>query len=140
MIREEYKTTRDGSVVKNTVFVFAKAVALTFAVSAAVFAVAALLLTYTPMSETLISFIVVLTTVFSVIVGAARAAHSAKSRGLLNGALLGVLYSIMLYFISSLAGDGFRFNSYMAVIMAVSLFSGAVGGILGINLSCKRKR
>ena len=140
MIQEEYKTVRDGGAVKNGVFHFAKAVLTCLAASAVMFVIAALLLTYTPLPETLIAFIVILTTVFSVLIGAASAARSAKSKGWLTGALTGILYSVVLYFAESLAGDGFHFNGYMAVIALISLFSGAAGGILGINLSDKRKR
>lgn len=139
MIHEEYKSVKDSSAVKTGIFNFGRSLLVCFAVTAVIFAAMALILTYTPAPESLIGTAVILAAIVSVVAGAASAARSVKSKGWLTGAVLGILYSIVLYFISSLAGDGFSLNGYSAVIMAVSLFSGAAGGILGINLSDKRK-
>lgn len=140
MRREEYKAVKDSSAFRCTVGNFAKALFVSLAVTAIVFALAALLLTYTPLPESLLGTVVIFTAVLAVVCGAAHAAHGVGSRGWLTGAIAGALYSVVLYFISSLAGDGFSPNGYFAVFTAVNLFSGAAGGILGINLPGKRKR
>lgn len=140
MYHEEYKTVKDTGAVRSGLLGFGKAVLWAFGVTAAVFVLAALLLTYTPMPESLIPFVVILTAVVSVIAGGMSASRSAKSKGWLNGAVTGILYSVILYFFSSLAGEGFYFSGYILVMLAVGLFAGAFGGILGINLSDKRKR
>jgi putative membrane protein (TIGR04086 family) len=137
---EEYKTVKDTGAVKTYSIAFSKAIVKSFLFTAIVFALAALLLTYTPLSESLISPIVILTSVISVIIAGASAARSIRHRGLLTGALTGILYSIILYLFSSLAGESIAVSPYILIMTAVSLFAGSVGGILGINLSGKRKR
>ncbi len=137
---EEYKTVKDTGAVKTYSIAFSKAMAKSFLFTAIVFALAALLLTYTPLSESLISPIVILTSVISVIIAGASASREIRHRGLLTGALTGILYSIILYLFSSLAGESIAVSPYILIMTAVSLFAGSVGGILGINLSGKRKR
>lgn len=140
MYHEEYKTVKDTAAVKMSAKAFGKAILWAFGFTGVVFAALSLLFTYTPMSEALIPFVVILTAVLSVIIAGVTASRSAKSRGWLNGSAAGILYSVILYLFSSLAGNGFYFNSYILVMALVSLFAGAVGGILGINLPDKRKR
>lgn len=139
MRHEEYKAIKDSGALKSAALRFSKALLLSVAIIAVVFALAALLLTYTSLPETLLGTIVIFTTLVSVVFGAAKAAHSAKSRGWLTGAVFGALYSLILYFVSSLAGDGTADGGYLVVVSAIALFSGAAGGILGINLPGKRK-
>ncbi len=140
MYHEEYQAVKDTGAVKCGLINFGKAMLWAFGFTAVLFFLEALLLTYTPVSEKLIPFFVILTAVVSVIFAGMRASRTAKSKGWLNGALTGILYILILYFISSLAGDGFYMNAYILVMLAVSVFAGAIGGILGINLSDKRKR
>ena len=137
---EEYKTVKDTGAVKTYSAAFLKATGKGFLFIAIVFALAALLLTYTPMSESLISPLVILTSVISVIISGVSASRDIRRRGLLTGAIAGILYSVILYLFSSLAGESIAISPYILIMTVVSLFAGAVGGILGINLSGKRKR
>ena len=137
---EEYKMVKDTGAVKTYSIAFSKAMVKSFLFTALVFALAALLLTYTPMSESLISPLVILTSVISVIISGVSASRDIRRRGLLTGAIAGILYSVILYLFSSLAGESIAISPYILIMTVVSLFAGAVGGILGINLSGKRKR
>ena len=137
---EEYKTVKDTGAVKTYSAAFFKAIGKGFLFIAIVFALAALLLTYTPMSESLISPLVILTSVISVIIAGISASRDIRRRGLLTGAIAGILYSVILYLFSSLAGESIAISPYILIMTVVSIFAGALGGILGINLSGKRKR
>ncbi len=136
----EYKTVKDTRPTKLGAVALAKAILWAVGLTAVLFLLAALLLTYTPMPEHLIPFIVIVTSLLSVAVGGMEAAKAAKSRGWLKGTLVGVLYSIILFLLSSVAGGIGGAGSYLLVMTVLFLLVGAAGGILGINLSDKRKR
>ncbi|MBR7163438.1 MAG: TIGR04086 family membrane protein [Clostridia bacterium] len=101
---------------------------------------AALLLTYTGLSENAIPFITTVTMVVSVMLAGMVSAKSGRSRGYLNGALTGILYALVLYVISLLVSGSFFCNNYILILLAIGIFGGAFGGILGINMSAKGKR
>lgn len=140
MYHEEYKTVKDTGAVKVSLAAFSKAMLWALGLTAVVLFLASLLLTYTPVSEMLIPTIAILAAVLAAAAAGLMASRSVKSRGWLTGSVAGVLYSVILYLFSSLAGNGFHFSAYIVIMAVVSLFSGAIGGILGINLPNKRKR
>ncbi len=140
MYNNEYKTVKDTGAVKVSTTAFSKAMLWASGLTVAVLLLASLLLTYTPVSESLIPAIAILTAVLSAVVAGLVASRSVKSRGWFTGMLAGILYSIILYLFSFLASDGFHFSAYIIVMSVISMFAGAIGGILGINLPNKRKR
>ena len=140
MYNNEYKTVKDTGAVKVSTTAFSKAMLWALGLTVAVLVFASLLLTYTPVSEMLIPTIAILAAVLSAMTAGLVASRSVKSRGWLTGMLAGILYSIILYTFSFLASDGFHFSAYIIIMSVISMFAGAIGGILGINLPNKRKR
>ncbi|MBQ4515900.1 MAG: TIGR04086 family membrane protein [Clostridia bacterium] len=140
MYNNEYKTVKDTGAVKVSTTAFSKAMLWALGLTVAVLIFASLLLTYTPVSEMLIPTIAILAAVLSAMTAGLVASRSVKSRGWLTGMLAGILYSIILYTFSFLASDGFHFSAYIIIMSVISMFAGAIGGILGINLPNKRKR
>ena len=140
MYNNEYKTVKDTGAVKVSTTAFSKAMLWALGLTVAVLIFASLLLTYTPVSEMLIPTIAILAAVLSAMTAGLVASRSVKSRGWLTGMLAGILYSIILYTFSFLASDGFHFSAYIIIMSVISMFVGAIGGILGINLPNKRKR
>ena len=119
---------------------FVKAMLIAVGFTVLVFFICALLLTYTGLSESAIPFIVIITAVTSVILAGTVTGKRAGQRGYLNGALTGVAYMALLYVISLLVGGDFYFGTYILILLIIGLFGGAFGGILGINLSLRRRR
>ncbi|MBR5156333.1 MAG: TIGR04086 family membrane protein [Clostridia bacterium] len=140
MYNNEYKSVKDTGAVKVSAAAFSKAMLWALGLTSAVLLLAALLLTYTPISETLIPTIAILTAVLSAMSAGVAASRSVKNRGWLTGIFAGILYSIILYIFSSLASDGFHFSGYVIVMSVISMLAGAIGGILGVNMPNKRKR
>ena len=56
-----------------------------------------------------------------------------KKNGLINGALIGGIYILLLYFISSLLNWKFGLNLQSLVMIIVGVIFGIVGGIVGVN-------
>ncbi|MCG8501633.1 MAG: TIGR04086 family membrane protein [Firmicutes bacterium] len=79
----------------------------------------------------------VVTTIFSIVVAGARVARRARNKGWLNGAISGLVYVVILYFISALAYPGFVFDRSVLYMLILGVLTGAFGGVIGINLKSK---
>ena len=47
--------------------------------------------------------------------------------------ILGIIYMFSLYIISSIITGNFAVTSYSIIMIAVSIISGIIGGIIGVN-------
>lgn len=117
----------------------AKGVFFSFIVTILFFAVFALLITYANFPETYTYGVVVITTILSVLTGGIVVTKKAKSRGWFFGALSGISYMAILYILNGLVFSEFSFDMYMLTMFFIGFFTGALGGIVGINLKKKKK-
>ncbi len=136
----EYKTTTEHGILSGTLLSFGKAVLFALGFTLIVFFIFALLLTYTGLPESAIPFIGTITAVLGMMIAGGVFARTKKTRGYLNGGLTGVFYALLLYALSLLISDQPENGTYILVLMAIGLFGGAFGGILGINMFTKPKR
>ena len=140
MYSGEYKQVKETGSFQSAWRGFLKAMLIALGFTLLVFFLCALLLTYTHLPERAIPFIVTVTAVISVVIAGAVAAGTAGRRGYLNGAFMGAAYAFLLYLVSLLVSGDFYFGTYILILLAIGLFGGAFGGILGINLSGKHRR
>ncbi len=110
-----------------------KGLIVSYIITLPTFAIFALILTYSNYPEKMISPVVVVATLVSVVVAGSTATRNVKSKGWLNGGIVGFVYMLILYLISSIAYRDFSVNVDMIVMMAIGLLAGAIGGIIGIN-------
>ena len=61
------------------------------------------------------------------------------TRGWLNGAIAGLVYTVLPTLIAMLALDSFYLGLNTVIMLAVGFITGAMGGIVGINIRSKRK-
>lgn len=95
----------------------------------------AILLTYTSLQENIISPVVIVVTAISILIGSSISTLKIKKNGLLNGALVGIIYIVTIYLISSLTGSGFECNINTVIMMVAGIIAGMFGGIIGVNLN-----
>lgn len=95
----------------------------------------AILLTYTKLQENIISPVVIVVTAISILIGSSISTLKIKKNGLLNGALVGIIYIVTIYLISSITGSGFACNINTIIMMVSSVIAGMLGGIIGVNLN-----
>ena len=95
----------------------------------------AILLTYTKLQENVINPVVIVISAISILIGSSISTLKIKKNGLLNGALVGIIYIITIYIISSLTGSGFACNINTIIMMTSSVIAGMLGGIIGVNLN-----
>lgn len=95
----------------------------------------AVLLTYTNIAESVIKPVIIIVTAISILIGSSLSTLKIKKNGLLNGAIVGFIYILSLYIISSITGSGFNLNIISIIMIAASVAAGMVGGIIGVNLN-----
>ena len=134
-----YKQVKETDGAKRLMPGFLKSILLALGLTLLIFFVCSLLLTYTGLKEESIPFTVIITVVLSTAVAGALYARLTNQKGYLNGAFVGFMYVLVLYVVSLLTAGRFQFSPYILILLAIGVFSGAFGGIMGINLLRKRR-
>ena len=91
------------------------------------------ILAYTSVSEKTMPVVVIIITMVSILIGSQIATIKMKKGGLLNGGMVGLIYILFLYLISSIITKNFSVSAYAIIMSIVSIVAGCVGGIVGIN-------
>ena len=92
-----------------------------------------IILTYTNVSEDIIPIIIICLTFVSILAGSIISMKRTSKNGMINGAVIGGIYVILLYLISSFFNTGFVLNEYTVWMIIAGIVSGIVGGIIGVN-------
>ena len=91
------------------------------------------LLTYTSMSEATIPAVIIVISIISILIGITICMAKVKKNGIVNGALIGLIYIMLIYLLSSIIQGNFAINIYSIIMIIGSTLAGAVGGIIGVN-------
>lgn len=94
----------------------------------------AIILTYTSLKESVINPVIIVISVVSILIGSSISTLKISKNGLLNGALVGIIYILTIYLLSSITSSGFGINLYSIIMMILSIIAGMIGGILGVNM------
>ncbi len=91
-------------------------------------------LTYTNLSEDIINPGIIVLTAISIIIGASISTIKTKKRGIVNGGIIGIVYMLFLYLISSMVTSNFGLDLYSVIMLVVGIMAGMLGGIVGVNM------
>ena len=91
------------------------------------------ILTYTDVSEEAIQPVVIVITAISILIGSSIGNWKIKKNGILNGSIIGGMYFILLYLLSSIVKMDFAPTKGMIIIIIVGMIFGILGGIVGVN-------
>ncbi len=116
-----------------------KGILAAYIITIPAFMLFALILTNTDFPQKLISPAVVVTTVISVLTAGSVSTKGLKSRGWLNGSIVGIIYMFVLYIVSSLIFKDFTIDKYVITMTVIGILTGAIGGIVGINIKKETK-
>lgn len=126
---KELSTESSGSnlirILKGSVFAIVLTLILLLIYSA--------LLTYTGLNENTIPAFIIAITAISILAGSLVSSMNIKKNGLTNGALVGLIYILVIYLLSSIIGKSFSLNMYSVIMIIASILAGALGGIIGVN-------
>lgn len=106
---------------------------ISFIISFALLLTISIILTYTNVSENIITVSVIVISALSVLIGSIVSALNINKNGILNGAFVGAIYMITIYLLSSILVSGFEMNMQSAIMIVASIFTGMIGGIIGVN-------
>lgn len=129
---ENVKTVSDGDI-SSTVSAFFKGILIASLITFVIFALGSLVLSYTPLPENAIPYIVFITQGIGAFIAGFIPAKKAGVKGLVTGGISALLYMLILWLVSSLLSDGFYVNSHVLTMFLLSLIFGALGGITGVN-------
>lgn len=103
-------------------------------ISVVLLLIASLMGTFIPFSEKMIIIVVNIISVLSVFLSGIIASAIYKSKGLLFGAVAGIIYSIFVYILGALIYKNFGITINTLIGFVISIVSGAFGGVTGVNL------
>lgn len=117
----------------RALFPLFRGMAVAFAVTCIIFIGFGILLTYTDVSEERLPLVSLLCTAVSAAIAGYDWAACMGRKGILWGMAAGLVYTLVLYLVISLATDHFlpELSGVMTLIVAAA--AGSIGGILGVN-------
>jgi len=110
-----------------------KGLVISFLVTLVTIFLFSILLTYTDISEGIIPTAIIILTFVSILIGSIISMKKTSKNGLINGAIIGGTYVILLYVISSFLNTGFALNGYTIGMIVAGIVSGVIGGIIAVN-------
>lgn len=99
-----------------------------------IFAVAALVMLFSPLPDRYTRVITIVTSILSIVIGAVITARSYGSKGWLWGGIMGLSFIMLLYIIGMLTVTGFVFDTYVVTMLISGFIAGGIGGIIGTNM------
>jgi putative membrane protein (TIGR04086 family) len=116
-----------------------KGILVGYVITIPAFMLFALILANTDFPQKLITPAVVLTTIISVLTAGSISTRGLKNKGWLNGSIVGFIYMLILYLLSSLIYRNFAIDKYVVTMAVIGILTGAIGGIIGINIKKSTK-
>lgn len=92
-----------------------------------------IILTYTKMSESLITPVIIVVTAISIFIGSSIGNLKMKKNGMLNGAFIGGIYLLSIYLLSGIINKNFSLTIQSIIIIVAGMLCGMFGGIIGVN-------
>lgn len=97
----------------------------------------AVVLVNTNVQESTMKVVIIIITGLSILIGSSLSSLKIKKNGLFNGIVVGIIYIMSLYVLSSIAISGFAINLSTVIMIMVGIVLGGIGGIVGVNMGGK---
>lgn len=107
---------------------------ITFCISAILLSVASLIFAYTSINDKYLQMFVFGIVTISILIGSTVLSKKIKEKGLLIGGIFGITYLLIIFFISAIAYSNFSITNTLFMYAGISILSGIVGGIIGVNI------
>ena len=118
----------DSNVLRMT-----KGLLLSFLVTILCLLLFSTVLTYSSVGENTIVPVSIIVTAISILIGTSFSMAKAKKNGMLYGGMVGFVYMLLLYLISSSFTGDFTITVTSGIMIGGAILAGAVGGIIGVN-------
>ena len=111
-----------------------KGTAISIILSLILLTIYATLLSYTSVSENTMVPVIITLTGISILIGSSISSMHIKKQGMLNGALVGLIYMLTIYILSSIVLSSFELTMNSIIMILVGIGTGMVGGVIGVNM------
>ncbi len=128
-----------GGVVSGILFML-KTVLIAYCISIALLFAVSVVATVQAFSDKAITISANIVTALGVLLCGFMSGRHFSSKGLIFGALCGIIYSGLLCLIGNLAAQNLQFGASAITSLIIGVICGAVGGIAGINTKHTRRR
>ena len=118
---------------KTTFVSISKGVGISLITTLILLIIFSLILTYTNTNENTINPVIMIITAISILIGSSIGNSKIHKNGLINGMLVGGLYIIVIYLVSSILNWRFSLNIQSLLMILIGVVFGALGGIIGVN-------
>lgn len=119
---------------KNNYISILKGSLLAIVITIVCLTIYAAILTYTSVSENTIVPVVLVVSGISILIASSISARKLKKQGMINGGIIGLIYILAIYLLSSILSAEFSLNTSSILMILVCIITGMVGGIIGINM------
>ena len=111
-----------------------KGTAISIILSLILLTIYATLLSYTSVSENTMVPVIITITGISILIGSSISSMHIKKQGMLNGALVGLIYMLTIYILSSIVLSSFELTMNSIIMILVGIGTGMVGGVIGVTM------
>lgn len=112
---------------------FLKSLVLSIIISLILIGVLSLIMSNTSINDTYLNPSIIGIVSFSILIGGFCIAKNKKEKGIIFGSLLGIVYILCLYILSSIVLLDFSLTINSLFFIVLGILGGAIGGILGVN-------
>ncbi|PAB60895.1 TIGR04086 family membrane protein [Anaeromicrobium sediminis] len=99
------------------------------------FVLLALLITYTSVSESIIPIAATISLLITAMINGMYVAGKRKKKGWLNGIIAGIIYMLVILFLSWVFMKEFKLSISILYKSIMALASSSIGGMIGVNLN-----
>lgn len=128
------KRTENISKENNNILKNIKSSIIAIIISLMFMTVYAVLLSTTDISENSMGTVLIVISGISILIASSLNTRKLKKKGMLNGGIIGLIYMIFLYILSSIILMNFKLNSNTIIMFATGVLTGMIGGVIGINV------
>ena len=118
----------------NNFKVIIKGSLLALLISVVFLFVFSLILSYTNLDNKFINPIIIFVMSLSIILGSIMSSRKINKKGIINGGSVGCLYILLIYILSSFILKDFSLNLYSLIAIIISIVTGMLGGVIGVNM------
>jgi putative membrane protein (TIGR04086 family) len=134
MLKNNLDAAKEQGAGNLTILSVVKGLVAAYIISIPAFLLFALILVNTDFPDKFKTIAVIITTIISILAAGMTATRGLKNRGWLNGSIVGLIYMLVLYILSSIVYNNFSVDRYVITMTIIGVLTGAIGGITGINL------
>lgn len=119
---------------KNNYFSVLKGSIISLVLTMIMLTIYAGILSYTDISENSMNLVIFIVSGLSILITSSIINIKIKKNGIINGGLIGLIYILILYILSSIITGDFSLTLDSIIMIIICVITGMIGGIIGVNI------